>query len=165
MTLHSAKGLEFPVVFMPGMEEGIFPSPISINEENEEEERRLCYVGITRAMEELHLLHTTMRTLYGNTHHNNISRFIEEVPENLIDMEDEYNRKEEVKRLRLDTENTKKEEFEIENIKSGSKVVHPKFGLGTVVGVAGNNVTITFEKCGIKNIDPSYINLEVLKEV
>jgi DNA helicase II / ATP-dependent DNA helicase PcrA len=81
MTLHSAKGLEFPVVFMVGMEEGVFPSYRSMNEEFLlEEERRLCYVGITRAMEKLYLLHVVSRTLYGNTSYNRPSRFITEIP-------------------------------------------------------------------------------------
>ena len=86
MTLHSAKGLEFPVVFMPGMEEGIFPGYKSIGEESSlEEERRLCYVGITRAKEDLFLTCSKQRTTYGSTTYNQVSRFIEEIPENLLD--------------------------------------------------------------------------------
>ncbi|KIL48166.1 DNA helicase PcrA [Jeotgalibacillus soli] len=86
MTLHSAKGLEFPVVFLLGLEEGIFPHSRSLMEEDEmEEERRLAYVGITRAEEDLFITNAQMRTLYGRTNMNPVSRFIAEIPENLID--------------------------------------------------------------------------------
>ena len=86
MTLHSAKGLEFPVVFLVGMEEGIFPSYRSIGEQRElEEERRLCYVGVTRARETLHLTCARQRTVFGSTSCNAISRFIKEIPVTLLD--------------------------------------------------------------------------------
>ena len=90
MTLHSAKGLEFPVVFLVGMEEGLFPSYKSIGEQRElEEERRLCYVGITRAKEYLFLTCAKQRTIFGSTSCNKISRFIEEIPTELIEGADE----------------------------------------------------------------------------
>ena len=86
MTLHSAKGLEFPVVFLIGMEEGVFPHSRSLMEEVEmEEERRLAYVGITRAEQTLFLTNAQMRTLYGRTNMNPPSRFIKEIPEDLIE--------------------------------------------------------------------------------
>lgn len=86
MTLHAAKGLEFPVVFIPGMEEGIFPGNQSIyNEEDLEEERRLAYVGITRAKERLYLLNARQRMLYGTTGRNMASRFIREIPMGVTD--------------------------------------------------------------------------------
>ncbi len=86
MTLHSAKGLEFPVVFLVGMEEGIFPGHRSIGEPKEiEEERRLCYVGVTRAKENLFLTCSKMRTMFGSTSYNMPSRFIEEIPKDLLD--------------------------------------------------------------------------------
>src|SRR5699024_1642308 len=86
MTLHSAKGLEFPVIFLIGMEENIFPHTRSMMDDEEmEEERRLAYVGITRAEKELFLTHANMRTLYGRTNFNPISRFISEIPEELVD--------------------------------------------------------------------------------
>jgi len=86
MTLHSAKGLEFPVVFLVGMEEGIFPGYRSMTNESElEEERRLCYVGITRAKENLYMTSTFSRTLFGNTTYNRVSRFVKEIPEELFD--------------------------------------------------------------------------------
>ena len=81
MTLHSAKGLEFPVVFIPGMEEGIFPgSQAMYSEEELEEERRLAYVGITRAREKLYLVNARQRMLYGTTYRNMPSRFLREIP-------------------------------------------------------------------------------------
>lgn len=87
MTLHSAKGLEFPVVFIPGFEEGIFPGMRSMDSEEElEEERRLCYVGITRAREQLYLTSTYSRTLFGNTTYNRASRFMKEIPEELLEI-------------------------------------------------------------------------------
>lgn len=86
MTLHSAKGLEFPVVFLVGMEEGIFPGYKSIGEQRElEEERRLCYVGITRAKTNLYLTCAKQRTIFGSTSCNPISRFIKEIPKELLD--------------------------------------------------------------------------------
>lgn len=87
MTLHSAKGLEFPVVFIPGFEEGVFPGMRSMDSESElEEERRLCYVGITRARERLYLTSTYSRTLFGNTTYNTCSRFMKEIPQELVEM-------------------------------------------------------------------------------
>ena len=86
MTLHSAKGLEFPVVFLVGMEEGIFPGYQSMMEPQElEEERRLCYVGITRAKENLFLTCSKQRTVFGSTSYNPVSRFLEEIPEELLE--------------------------------------------------------------------------------
>jgi len=92
MTLHSAKGLEFPNVFLIGLEEGVFPYSRSLDEQFElEEERRLCYVGITRAKRQLYLTHCWQRTLYGVTRFNKPSRFLEEIPERLIMPEDSLN--------------------------------------------------------------------------
>ena len=88
MTLHSAKGLEFPNVFMAGMEDGVFPGYASIwsgDPSDIEEERRLCYVGITRARRKLHLTCTRQRTIFGKTSYNRMSRFVEEIPLELID--------------------------------------------------------------------------------
>jgi len=81
MTLHSAKGLEFPVVFIVGLEEGVFPHQRSLISDREiEEERRLCYVGMTRAREELHLVHAHRRSLYGQPNFNSRSRFLDDIP-------------------------------------------------------------------------------------
>src|SRR5438874_11148110 len=85
MTLHSAKGLEYPVVFLTGLEEGVFPHLRSLGDPDElEEERRLCYVGITRARERLFLSHTWSRTIFGSTQYNPPSRFLDEIPEELM---------------------------------------------------------------------------------
>ena len=88
MTLHTAKGLEFPIVYMVGLEEGIFPHINSYMGPSDdlEEERRLCYVGITRAREKLHLSYATQRRMYGATHHNLPSRFLNEIPAGLYDV-------------------------------------------------------------------------------
>ena len=86
MTVHSAKGLEFPVVFLTGLEEGVFPHSRSLNTDSEvEEERRLCYVGMTRAREELHLVHAHRRSVYGTPNFNRRSRFLDDIPSNLLD--------------------------------------------------------------------------------
>lgn len=95
MTLHSAKGLEFPVVFMVGMEEGVFPSARSVDEPNGlEEERRLCYVGITRAREFLYMTCAKSRTIFGSTSYNDISRFLKEIPEEFLSEESSLSRNE-----------------------------------------------------------------------
>ena len=88
MTLHSAKGLEFPVVFMPGVEEGLFPSYMSLTEGDDklEEERRLCYVGITRAREKLFILYADQRTMFGRTQYSAPSRFIKELPREVTNL-------------------------------------------------------------------------------
>ncbi len=87
MTLHTAKGLEFPVVFLVGMEEGVFPHSRSLTSDYEiEEERRLCYVGMTRAKEELHLVHAHRRSLYGTPNFNRRSRFLDDIPVNMLRM-------------------------------------------------------------------------------
>ena len=85
MTLHNAKGLEFPVVFIAGMEEGVFPHQRSLDEQNVEEERRLAYVGMTRAMDRLYLLHARSRNLWGSGQYNLPSRFLDEIPERLVE--------------------------------------------------------------------------------
>lgn len=171
MTLHSAKGLEFPVVFIPGMEEGIFPSSMSLQENNEEEERRLCYVGITRAREKLYMSHAVQRTLYGRTSANAISRFMNEIPEELINIDKPYSRKQEVRQMQTsplftgDMMHQKKaigQSIDLNQIKAGSKIKHPKFGVGTVVSVAGEMLTIAFPNAGIKKIASTFIQLEIV---
>lgn len=107
MTLHSAKGLEFPVVFMAGMEEGIFPGSRSIDEPNGiEEERRLCYVGITRAREHLYMTCARSRTIFGSTSYNSISRFLKEIPEEYLSEQSELVTKE------LEEKTWKKDDYE-----------------------------------------------------
>ncbi len=172
MTLHSAKGLEFPIVFIPGMEESIFPSFMSIKEDKEEEERRLCYVGITRAMERLYMTHAMQRTLYGKTGYNPISRFMGEIPENLITIDGAYRRKKQVKKMQtsplftgamMHRKKESKQALDTNQIKTGTKIKHPKFGVGTVVSVAGETLTIAFPNAGIKKIASTFVQLEIIK--
>ncbi|MCM3602821.1 DNA helicase PcrA [Robertmurraya korlensis] len=171
MTLHSAKGLEFPVVFLLGLEEGVFPHSRSLMEEAEmEEERRLAYVGITRAEEELFITNAQMRTLFGRTNMNPPSRFIGEIPANLIDgLEPKKptlqsqsaspfaaRQAAAVRKpvLRPMTNSTGGEEL---GWKVGDKAVHGKWGTGTVVSVKGEGegieLDIAFPKpVGIKRL-------------
>ncbi len=152
MTLHAAKGLEFPVVFLIGMEENVFPHSRSLMDEEEmQEERRLAYVGITRAEKELYLTHAKMRTLYGRTNMNPISRFINEIPRELIEgMEETRNTmfgsifskpkdvqspapvKRKAERMQTTTGAEDKDWF------PGDKANHKKWGIGTVVKVQGD---------------------------
>ncbi|WP_077620428.1 DNA helicase PcrA [Bacillus sinesaloumensis] len=151
MTLHSAKGLEFPVVFLMGMEEGVFPHSRSLMEEAEmEEERRLAYVGITRAEEELFLSNAQMRTLYGRTSMNPVSRFIAEIPENLIEDLGEQRRQQMRTPFSSSPSPSRQPERKVfskpitqsaggDEIgwKVGDKAEHKKWGIGTVVSVKG----------------------------
>ncbi|HZG59727.1 MAG TPA: DNA helicase PcrA [Anoxybacillus sp.] len=143
MTLHSAKGLEFPVVFIIGMEEGIFPHSRSLDDEAEmEEERRLAYVGITRAEEELFLTSAQMRTLFGRTSINPVSRFISEIPDELIENLNETMRKNSPFTARQQTRTMVRPAAratggEVIDWRVGDKAEHKKWGIGTVVSVRG----------------------------
>ncbi|QPA31223.1 DNA helicase PcrA [Thermaerobacillus caldiproteolyticus] len=140
MTLHSAKGLEFPVVFLIGMEEGIFPHSRSLDDEEEmEEERRLAYVGITRAEEELFLTSAQMRTLFGRTNINPVSRFVNEIPDELIERANKttpWAASQPTKTFRTITVATTTGGEAI-GWKVGDKAEHKKWGIGTVVSVRG----------------------------
>ncbi|MGA1479093.1 MAG: ATP-dependent helicase [Candidatus Actinomarina sp.] len=142
MTLHNAKGLEFPFVFMTGMEENLFPHERSTQggKKEIEEERRLCYVGITRAEKKLYLTYSWSRTLWGGTTFNLPSRFIEEGKDFLANIE--------IKELN----STEKEIGK--NISIGSKVLHDKYGEGNVLEVNGNEITVNFNNdIGVKYLD------------
>ena len=144
MTLHSAKGLEFPVVFMVGMEEGIFPHNMSIMEDNSEEERRLCYVGITRAKEKLYLTNAKRRMLYGKDQMNVPSRFIAEIKDDLLE-KNEINKEEKIiKKGEMYTKDNS-------DIVKGSIIDHTEYGLGAVIDVSGSLITVAF-KCGVKKL-------------
>ena len=144
MTLHSAKGLEFPVVFMVGMEEGIFPHNMSIMEDNIEEERRLCYVGITRAKEKLYLTNAKRRMLYGKDQMNVPSRFIAEIKDDLLE-KNEINKEEKIiKKGEMYTKDNS-------DIVNGSIIDHTEYGLGAVIDVSGSLITVAF-KCGVKKL-------------
>ncbi|MFR5747040.1 MAG: DUF3553 domain-containing protein, partial [Romboutsia timonensis] len=183
MTIHTSKGLEFPVVFIVGMEDGLFPiarAVRSMSDSEIEEERRLCYVGITRAKEILYLTLTQKRTLYGKTNPSIASRFMEELPKECIERlnsaekelsysKANYNVLDKYKQKYMNTINktavakqvnatikSNEKETNIDDIKPGARVHHPKFGVGTVVGMMGTDVTIAFEQQGIKKINKEY---------
>ncbi|MFD1708215.1 DNA helicase PcrA [Siminovitchia sediminis] len=143
MTLHSAKGLEFPVVFLIGMEEGIFPHNRSLVDEDEmEEERRLAYVGITRAEEELYMTNAHMRTLYGRTNMNPVSRFIDEIPDELVEeVEREpsasftFGFRNKQPASRPASRPVPASDTDQADWKVGDKAEHKKWGTGTVVSI------------------------------
>lgn len=175
MTLHSAKGLEFPVVFLAGMEDGIFPMNRAFLDETQmEEERRLCYVGMTRAMQELYMTYALERTIYGKKSYCKPSRFFDEIPrETMIAPEikkspqkrEEYSmqgRYGEKYGLNLHKKEEEPKRTEAQTIGVGTKVRHSVFGQGMVVSQKGTVVTIAFEQKGIKHIDTTYVNLEMI---
>jgi DNA helicase-2/ATP-dependent DNA helicase PcrA len=165
MTVHSAKGLEFPMVFMCGMEDGLFPHQRSIsNPKNLEEERRLCYVGITRAKELLFLTFAEQRKLHGQDNFSPSSRFIDEIPSEL---------KEEIRStyqnrsyITHNIANVKENLMSKSPFRIGQRVRHKKFGEGTVLAYEGQGaharVHINFENIGTKWLVVSYANLDLL---
>lgn len=157
MTLHSAKGLEFKVVFMVGMEESLMPHANSINEENGiEEERRLCYVGITRAKERLYLTNAKSRMLYGNETMNPPSRFISEISS-------EYIESRENKENKIEQRINKELLYSDDEIayKCGDVVNHLSFGRGVVIGFDDRFVTVAFDKrFGVKKFLKNYKGLK-----
>ncbi|MCL9782920.1 DNA helicase II [Vibrio sp. S4M6] len=167
MTLHSAKGLEFPMVFMVGVEEGMFPSQMSAEEAGRiEEERRLCYVGMTRAMEKLYITYAEMRRLYGQDKYHKPSRFIRELPEDCLD---EVRMKAQVSRPASSgrfSQTTVKESFNETGFSLGTRVNHPKFGEGTIINFEGSGpqsrVQVAFNGEGIKWLVTAYARLEKL---
>ncbi len=163
MTLHSAKGLEFPVVFLTGMEEGLFPHQRSIGDlEGLEEERRLCYVGMTRAMRELYLSYAEQRRLHGVDSYGQVSRFVREIPAELL---------EEVRpRVGVSVPKAvgrfRPEEPAVAGVRLGARVRHGKFGEGVILNVEGAGaharVQVSFERQGTKWLMVQYANLEPL---
>ncbi len=147
MTIHSAKGLEFPYVFVVGMEEGIFPHSRALFENDElEEERRLCYVAITRAKEKVWLLGAKRRTLYGIDSMNPVSRFVNEIGDSYIDRGDSISEK---------TSSFEKADLIDENVdyQCGEKIIHTDFGEGVIITVDKTILTIAFpHPFGIKKI-------------
>lgn len=172
MTIHSAKGLEFPVVFMIGMEEGVFPINRSlINESQLEEERRLCYVGMTRAEELLYVTYATERTIFGKTTNQRASRFLEDIPSKLLNGKLEASRNKEFEgfslynkykeKYRLEkTESLKAPEEPVEEFDIATKVKHPVFGSGKIVAKNNGVYTIVFDGIGLKKIDTSFKKLK-----
>ena len=164
MTIHNAKGLEFPVVFLVGMEDEIFPNTTKVMIDNDalEEERRICYVAITRAEEKLYISHAGMRYMYGNMDYRTRSRFVDEIPQELIELrrnvmidvatrevERKINKVSEsglklnvisdVKKLGKQLQNAKEFPYKV-----GDKVTHIKFGIGKVVGVNEKKIQVQF---------------------
>jgi DNA helicase-2/ATP-dependent DNA helicase PcrA len=171
MTLHAAKGLEFPVVFMVGMEESIFPHSRALYDTDEmEEERRLCYVGMTRAREELYMTYATSRMLYGGIQRNLPSRFLSEIdagfqanvggggyepawtPRPTFDIEDGV--------LLPDIPVVSNEPRYVPDINEGDDVRHPLFGQGTIMEKDGDMVVVYFKGRGAKKLDLGFAPLE-----
>jgi DNA helicase-2/ATP-dependent DNA helicase PcrA len=163
MTAHSAKGLEFPIVFMVGMEEGIFPHAASARDENGvEEERRLCYVGMTRAMEELTLTCAAERRRFGSSTSSPPSRFLSEIPNAALA---------ETARASIHSDPERDYSYDQSAPSDGSsigiglRVRHPVFGIGTVAGVIGSGpgqkLRIQFDRAGLKTVMLRYANLEL----
>jgi len=183
MTLHAAKGLEFPVVFLAGMEEGLFPHARTLLNESEiEEERRLCYVGITRAERFLYLTGARLRMIYGRTAPTKPSRFLQEIPRNLLReykrpslyaekiFERRSARQDEQARYRLDNTNLRKmfapAAGKTETFAPGDRVTHKKWGVGTIVEVKasqdGQEVKVAFAGEGVRSLLTKYAVLKKL---
>ena len=182
MTIHSAKGLEFPNVFLCGMEDGLFPGYMTIMSDDPsdmEEERRLCYVAITRAMEKLHISAAKQRMIHGETQYNRVSRFVKEIPKELLDtgrITENPMRQRIVKPTQTSSAKPifKAKAFEANKFKvskatnleytNGDRVKHIKFGEGTVVNIADGGrdyeVTVNFDKVGVKKMFASFAKLK-----
>lgn len=179
MTLHSAKGLEFPLVFLAGVEEGLFPHPLSSEEPGRlEEERRLCYVGMTRAMRKLYITYAESRRLHGNSVYHRPSRFIREIPEQLI--EEVRLRKSNITRpltttrihTNFSTATTASFKPSIgtpandTGFNVGQRVRHGKFGEGVILSFDGQGphaqVQVKFSDVGVKRFVVSYANLQAI---
>ena len=164
MTLHSAKGLEFPFVFIVGMEEGYLPHGRSLDTQAElEEERRLCYVGITRAMEQLYLLHASSRRTFRETEYRVQSRFISEIPEDLIRHVDRYRSPFRQSESLYEVVSENVVDYHVDQI-----VLHPQFGRGKITKVSGAGqdvyVTVRFNRAGTKQFAASVTPLQTVSE-
>ncbi len=164
MTLHSAKGLEFPLVFIGGMEEGLFPHSMSAEDpERLEEERRLCYVGMTRAMSQLYLTHAESRRLHGSESYPLPSRFLREIPSDLIE---EVRARPNVSRPYSAAAGSLAAAQAETGFQLGQRVQHPKFGEGVVLNAEGQGngarVQVVFEEVGAKWLVVAYANLQAI---
>ena len=164
MTLHSAKGLEFPLVFIGGMEEGLFPHSMSAEDpERLEEERRLCYVGMTRAMVQLYLSHAESRRLHGSESYPLPSRFLREIPADLIE---EVRARPNISRPYAPSSGSLSAAQDAAGFRLGQRVAHPKFGEGVVLNAEGQGngarVQVNFEAAGAKWLVVAYANLQAI---
>jgi DNA helicase-2/ATP-dependent DNA helicase PcrA len=170
MTLHAAKGLEFPVVFMIGLEETIFPHTRALYDQFEmEEERRLCYVGMTRAREELYLLHAASRLLYGGVQHNPPSRFLSEIDGAVANAAPAGSSERGFAPSFLGADGSQSAPAKASNeprvvpeVEEGDGVRHQLFGIGTILELNGDIATIYFKGKGTKQLDISIAPLEKL---
>jgi DNA helicase-2/ATP-dependent DNA helicase PcrA len=170
MTLHAAKGLEFPAVFMIGMEESIFPHSRALYDQSEmEEERRLCYVGMTRAREELYMLYASGRLLYGGLQHNPPSRFLSEIDSDFLSgagssgYEDSWASGD--SKIYQDSslqQSYGDEPRYVPDLYEGDAVRHKIFGVGTVLEVEGDNATVFFKGKGTRKLNIAFAPIEKL---
>ena len=188
MTLHSAKGLEFPYVFMTGMEDGVFPGYSTImsgNDSEMEEERRLCYVGITRAMKQLTMTCARQRMIRGETQFNRVSRFVHEIPRELVDLGHTIQEKKPAfteaagknstlaqMRQIFQSRPYQSRDFQVKNAgpldyEVGDTVLHTKFGTGVVKNIVSGGrdyeVTVEFDRAGVKKMFASFAKLKKVK--
>ena len=162
MTLLAAKGLEFPVVFMPGMEESIFPHSRALFDQSEmEEERRLCYVGMTRAREELFMMYTDSRILYGGLQHNPPSRFLGEIDSSFQTQSSPLGSGM-FGTAHISSPSNSTEPRYIPELEEGDEVRHQLFGIGTVMEIDGDTVAIYFKGKGAKKLNIAFAPLEKL---
>jgi DNA helicase-2/ATP-dependent DNA helicase PcrA len=170
MTLHTAKGLEFPVVFLTGLEDGVFPHMRSLADPGElEEERRLAYVGITRARQRLYLSRSTVRSAWGAPQANPASRFLEEIPDHLIDwrrLESSVRSTPAIAAVAARSSASSPGNRVVINLDPGDRVTHDAFGLGTVVSVEGVGeraiASVDFRDGGVKRLLLRYAPVEKL---
>ena len=164
MTLHSAKGLEFPIVFMVGMEEGLFPGQKSADDPLRlAEERRLCYVGMTRARKTLYLLYTESRYLYGQEMHPRPSRFLSEIPAERVH---QVRSPQNMAASGLTALASRSQSADDNGFRTGQQVMHQKFGQGVIIDTEGNGsharVHVNFKQAGSKWLVLAYAKLETL---
>lgn len=164
MTLHSAKGLEFPIVFMVGMEEGLFPGQKSADDPLRlAEERRLCYVGMTRARKTLYLLYTESRYLYGQEMHPRPSRFLSEIPAERVH---QVRSLQNMAASGLTALASRSQSADDNGFRTGQQVMHQKFGQGVIIDTEGNGsharVHVNFKQAGSKWLVLAYAKLETL---
>ena len=158
MTLHAAKGLEFPIVFMVGMEETIFPHSRALYDQSEmEEERRLCYVGMTRAKQELYMLYASSRLLYGGVNHNPPSRFLSEIDSEF--QSDSIYDTPAPGMLGAPSQDNQEPHY-VPDLNEGDAVRHQVFGPGTIMEIEGDNVVVYFKGRGSKKLNISFAPLE-----